>query len=189
MSDSSTIRGLCSVQKSSQIVYNPTGAFEERDLCMSCGRESESMEYCCNAGCDTYLCSLCYVSLPSGDIICDECSGNCFCCDEIINLSDIETITDISCNNCTNEGTYCEKCIENYHLYSCNLGVCHSCTRKCLQCEKVLCCNKTFHTTNRCEMCILSQLSEARDYMIRDLLSPLFCRDEINIIAYYCCEL
>ncbi|MDD4931417.1 MAG: hypothetical protein PHG66_04730 [Candidatus Colwellbacteria bacterium] len=159
---------------------------EKENACMSCGRETELMEYCSNVGCDIYLCSQCYIYLPSGEIICEGCSGNCFCCDQIINLSDIEINTDITCHNCFNEGTYCEKCTETYHLFSCNLGVCHVCTEKCIGCEKVVCCNKTFHTTERCEMCVLSQLSESREYMIRDILSHKFCNDETDIISDYC---
>ena len=158
---------------------------QKENVCMLCKLETESMEYCSNAGCDIYLCSQCYISTPSGEIICGDCADNCFCCDQIINLSDIETNTDISCHICLNEGTYCEKCTEIYHLYSCNLGLCHICTEKCLGCEKVVCCNKTFHTTGRCEMCVVSQLNESRDYMIRNLLSLVFCKDVINIISDY----
>lgn len=158
---------------------------KQNDECMNCGKETSSMEYCYNAGCDMYLCNMCYITTSSGEIICDNCADNCFCCDEIINLSDIEMNTDIECNICSVEVTYCEKCTEQFHLFNCNLGVCHSCIEKCLGCKKVLCCNRPFHTTGMCEMCVLFQFREAKEYMIKDILIDYFCKDLCNIIHSY----
>lgn len=155
------------------------------DGCMSCGKETDSMEYCCNAGCDIYLCSTCYIKTSSGEIICNGCVGNCFCCNDIINLSDIEESTDITCSFCNIEGIYCEKCIETFHLYSCNLGLCHSCTEKCISCKSVQCCNKTFHTTGMCEMCVYFQFRESKEYMTRNLLTEYFYKDLCDIIYNY----
>lgn len=158
----------------------------EQNLCMDCGCENESMEYCSSGGCDVYLCSSCYITISSGDIICTDCADNCFCCNQIINISDIESNTDITCAKCYNEGTYCELCVDKYHLYSCNLGVCHMCTDKCIGCQTVTCCNKTFRTTGLCEMCVLFQLKDFREYTIRDILKNVICDDVIDIVCSYC---
>lgn len=162
--------------------------------CVVCRKHSDILEYCCNAGCDMYMCNSCYIQLSSGDIICSECVGNCSRCNEIINLSDIEKNTDVSCRQCKNEKTYCEKCTELYHLFSCNINVCHICVNKCISCDKVSCCNKTFVINSiskniyMCDICIVDKLKESRDYLVRDLLRKYttFCDDEISVIMMYC---
>ena len=159
-----------------------TNNFNE-DLCTLCNRETDTMEWCCNAGCDNYLCSMCYIKINSGDIICPDCSDNCLGCSQIINTIDIEYNTE--CNSCYNEVIYCENCTIRYHLYSCNLGVCHSCVEKCSGCKEVVCCDKKFHKTDLCEKCVLFQLKESRDFMMINLISNIFCKDVCKIVGCY----
>lgn len=156
----------------------------DENVCAVCKKETSSMDYCENAGCDIYLCSSCYITTANDDIICSDCAGNCFSCDDIINPTDSESNTDILCSKCQSEGTFCEKCTDLFHLNSCNLSRCQLCVDKCDSCNKVLCCLKTFHTTNTCEMCVFFQLLESRDYMIKDLLKThtKYYTEMINLI-------
>ena len=156
------------------------------DLCVTCQKETPDLEYCCNAGCDNYICNSCYTRMDN-DIVCPDCIGNCICCNEVININDIEKNSNISCKRCNTDKIYCEKCIKIYHLSSCNFYVCHICVDSCISCYKISCCNKIYGSTFMCEQCIIIHLKESREYLLTDLLTShtTFCNDVINLIKQY----